>query len=90
MCLRPQRGAFSGAQTVASKNRCFTTVPILLAGAVFALCVLPKSQRVTCSAASCGTTRQVHGRHSISKANMATPQLNPEVVTFVGQILATG
>ena len=27
MCLRPQRGAFSGvlhAQTVASKNRCFT------------------------------------------------------------------
>ena len=29
MCLRPQRGAFSGvlhAYTVASKNRCFTTV----------------------------------------------------------------
>ena len=54
MCLRPQRGAFSGvlhAQTVVSKNRYFTTakrlVPILLAGAVFALCVTPKSQRVS-------------------------------------------
>ena len=47
MCLRPQRGAFSGvlhAQTVASKKSLFyhsvkRLVPILLAGAPFAVCV---------------------------------------------------
>ena len=89
MCLRPQRGAFSGvlhAQTVASKNRCFTTVRAFSAD--FAgrrsICALRRA-KITKGERVVPPVVALHGRflctnlgrRSISKGNMATPQLKP-------------
>ena len=88
MCLRPQRGAFSGvlhAQTVASKNRCFTTEAF---SADFAgrrsICALRRA-KITEGERVVPPVVALHGRflctnlgrRSISKGNMATPQLKP-------------
>ena len=68
MCLRPQRGAFSGvlhAQTVASKNRCFHSAKRLsadLTGRRFCALRRAKITEGERVAASCGThyTASVH------------------------------
>ena len=89
MCLRPQRGAFSGvihAQTVASKNRCLPQCEAFSADfagrcSICALCraKITEGERVVPPVVA------LHGRflctnlgrRSISKGNMATPQLKP-------------
>ena len=107
MCLRPQRGAFSGvlhAQMVASENCCFTTVRSVQCRfcwqAQYWGSVSRQNHRGwACSAASCGTTRQVSvhkpWQAQYFKRKHGHPQLKRcrgwscEVATFVCQILAT-
>ena len=88
MCLRPQRGAFSGvlhAQTVASKNRRFKpqceAFSADLTGSR-SICTLRRA-KITEGERVVPPVVALHGRflctnlgrRSISKGNMATPQL---------------
>ena len=88
MCLRPQRGAFSGvlhAQTVASKNRCFKPQCEAFSADLTgrrSICTLRRA-KITEGERVVPPVVALHGRflctnlgrRSISKGNMATPQL---------------
>ena len=80
MCLRPQRGAFSGytRQTVASKNRCFTVRRVLCRSYWQAQYLRFASRSMTEGERGRFLCKNL-GRRSISKGNMATPQLKGAV-----------